>query len=608
MFGTELQHLISSLGWSLVHFLWQGTLITLAYWIITRNIQSIQAKYWTGMGMVLLSLITPLINTLQFSATTDPTAGMVVLAPTVISHQQLSLSSLGMYFVNQSLPYFVLAWAATVLFLSIRLVRSWLQLAAIRHDCDPLLSSELKSYIKRIAIKLDLPVIPALKISQQVLVPAAYGVLKPTVLVPLSLISQIPREQLEAIIKHELCHLKRNDFIHNIIQLCADTLLFFHPGIRWMNNDIRHVREQCCDQMVLSNDTETLTYAKALTNIAEFSNGLKLKHSVHLGINDGLLLTRVKFLLQNKSSQSSLMIFAPLLMLIAFSVLLLQPTLNASSDIKDGAVISTKELTANTTEPESKSTQSRTLLRNNAFYPQLKAPVNNTTTIIDRAPPEPTNDNSDMAMRNEITKMVDAQLGEWEALNLKDNEKPELPSMDQLAESVSLIDSQTRLDDSFILNQQSTTNDQQGAIAFAENSIASNAPLTSSVSKELNSFNQDKQLSITPKFKRYVAPLYPQSFWYNQVEQDVIATFKIRHDGKAYDIKFNSVTNTHVAFEKEVEKAMKYWRFDTAALNSSMLKRTYQQIFSFALSEELEKNCEVARTGSRLSKPVPCNK
>ena len=68
-----------------------------------------------------------------------------------------------------------------------------------------------------------------------------------------------------------------------------------------------------------------LTYAKALTNIAEFSNGIKTNPSVHLGINDGMLLNRVKFLLQNKSSQSSLMVFMPFLLLIMLVLVMLQP-------------------------------------------------------------------------------------------------------------------------------------------------------------------------------------------------------------------------------------------------------------------------------------------
>ena len=265
MLAADTQWLISSIGWALIHFLWQGTLITGAYWLITRNLESIHAKYWTGMAMVVVSLVVPIVNIASGLPETAAVATQVTtLSTTVIAYQQMSFDGLLQYIINASLPYLVLVWAATVMFLSFRLIRSWLQLAAIEHECEPTVSRRLKQYIKNTAIKLDLPTIPMLKISKKVMVPAAYGFFKPTVLLPLSLISHIPQDQLEAIIKHELCHLKRNDFIHNIVQLFADILLFFHPGIRWMNNDIRHIREQCTDQLVLSHETETPDICQSL--------------------------------------------------------------------------------------------------------------------------------------------------------------------------------------------------------------------------------------------------------------------------------------------------------------------------------------------------------
>ncbi|MGJ8664337.1 MAG: M56 family metallopeptidase, partial [Marinicella sp.] len=373
MLGSEIQTLVSSIGWALIHFLWQGTLITLVYWTITRNIQSIHAKYWTGMLLVVISLLIPIINSNTIAPSISISESITPLSSAIISPQQLSFEGLMYFLINASLPYVVLIWSFTVVFLSIRLIRSWMQLANIKHEGAPQVSSELKQYIKNIAIKLDLHTIPLLKISRQVMVPAAYGVLKPTILLPVSLISQIPKDQLEAIIKHELCHLKRNDFIHNIIQLCADILLFFHPGIRWMNNDIRHIREQCCDQMVLEQDTERLTYAKALTNIAAFTNDIKLKHSVHLGINDGMLLNRVKFLLQNKSSQSSLMVFLPFLMIILFLIVLLRPnhtdhnSMNTVNTVGDFQSINQVN---NVEEPGNKK-----LLDYKSFYPKLPVQI-----------------------------------------------------------------------------------------------------------------------------------------------------------------------------------------------------------------------------------------
>ena len=593
MLTAELHSFISSVGWALIHFLWQGTLITAAYWVITRNLDSVHAKYWTGMAMVVVSLLVPIINASSSTTNVIPSETISHLAPVVISHQQISYEGLLHYLINASLPYLVMIWAATVVFLSVRLARSWIHLASIRHECDPNTSRQLKQYIKNIAIKLDLPSIPLLKISREVMVPAAYGLFKPTVLLPLSLINQIPKDQLEAIIKHELCHLKRNDFIHNIIQLCADILLFFHPGIKWMNNDIRHIREQCCDQMVLDQDTEKLTYAKALTNIAAFSNSMKLKPSVHLGINDGMLLNRVKFLLQNNSSQSSLMVFIPFLMLFIFMIIMLKP---AGHEL---------ELPGNTQVPmnqisgtnESSSNNQRRLI-GHQFFPQLEqqpaateAPVMTTISQMGE------NQLSDEMTQTTALPTID-----------RDDIRNDMSLLVQLPENVADLTSTPVFSGEAMIEDSLVTEAQIPALEadFSSAEPVTETLVSSEVANELSSFEVSN--SIKPEFKRYIAPEYPKYFWYNQIEQDVIATFKINTSGRAYDIEFTSQINNYVAFEIEVEKAMKRWKFDTSSLNNSTLQRTYQQIFSFAISEEIVKNCEQKSTGTRLSKPMPCNK
>lgn len=598
MLSTETHLLISNIGWSLIHFLWQGTLITLAYWVITRSIESIHAKYWTGMGLVILSLVVPITNINSATITSTLDEFLIPLSNTIISHQQLDFQGLFFYFINANITFIVLTWAFVVAWLSIRLIRSWVQLAAIKHQCDPQISNQLKQYIKNIAIKLDLPTIPFLKISNQVMVPAAYGLLKPTILLPLSLLSQIPRNQLEAIIKHELCHLKRNDFIHNIIQVFADILLFFHPGIRWMNRDIRHVREQCCDQMVLSHDTETLTYAKALTNIAAFTNGMNLKHSVQLGINDGMLLNRVKFLLQNKSNQSSLMIFLPVLLFTVCAIILLQP---AQKLTESSVAVQTGLVQTYLAEENHKSTAQQKRM-NHQFYPKLNSqksdqkitathlknePTGRPSTTIDPSlnlttQPKLVHSGLDKALlKSELTENM--QLSHLESGLLAEGLTPYQP-----------ITSNFEVNESIVTNGNNTATISLG-IDSTDGSETSLASFT----------NTD---SIRPQFKRYIAPEYPNHFWYNQVEQDVIASFKIQSDGRAYDIKLSSQRNNFVAFEQAVEKAMKRWRFEVNSLNSSAMQRTYQQIFSFNISNEVIRNCESRTTGTRISKPMPCNK
>jgi len=599
MIAFDLQFIVTSIGWSLIHFLWQGSLITLAYWIITRNQSSIHAKYWTGMILVVFSLLIPVLNFSSQATPPESTAAITTMSAVIIAPQQLSWDGLAYYITNQSLPYLVMLWALTVLFLSIRLIRSWITLASIQHRCDPKVSGELKQYIKNIAIKLDLPTIPLLKISKQVMVPAAYGLFKPTVLLPLSLISQIPRDQLEAVIKHELCHLKRNDFIHNIIQLCADILLFFHPGIRWMNNDIRHIREQCCDQMVLSHDTKPLTYAKALTNIAAYTNGMNMNHSVQLGINDGMLLNRVKFLLQNKSSQSSLMIFLPFLMLLMFIMILIQPAK------QDGELMTAPQAPAVTMDVDDTSTGSRNIkMGRSPFYPKLSSsdsaslasgPVSTIRSGITNYQPVThlpvTTDliEDTTVNQTDIYESLAAELN-----NISPVSTDILPELSQPPETFVAAIPNT-------LNSPETVNSSQPSVdpqVAATGSTAYNS--------ELSSF--DNINSIKPLFKKYVAPEYPRHFWYNQIEQEVIATFKIAPNGRVRDIEVTSLDNNYVAFEQEVLRAMRRWKFDETSLNNSTLQRTYQQIFSFAITDNIERNCEMKPTGTRLSKAVPCNK
>jgi len=589
----DFQLLISSLGWSLIHFLWQGTLITLGYWVITRSVESINAKYWVGMVSVVLSLAVPIINI--SSNSWDNTVTEEVLLPlsgTIISHRQFNIEDLFFYAINTSLPFIVFIWAFTVVLLSTRLARSWMQLATIKHQCDPRISNEFRQYIKDIAIKLDLPVIPFLKISKQVMVPAAYGVFKPTILLPLSLLSQIPRNQLEAIIKHELCHLKRNDFIHNIIQLFADIVLFFHPGIRWMNNDIRHVREQCCDQMVLSYDTETLTYAKALTNIAAYTNGINLKHSVHLGINDGVLLNRVKYLLQNKSSQSSLMVLFPFLLFLTFAVILLQPNHSLTEKSTPKLLKFNPEYTDK--QDQNPPTQKKRML-SQQFYPAI-----NKSTEID-------------TIDHPLTSKPVLVKVQQQSSNPRKNKKQ---LQNELTREMQLQDSKTNLIDisAFKNNYQQPIKDHTPKnVDITSELITSNTEKIKTPEQNqpsnniaLESFTPNQPISLS--FKKYVSPIYPEYFWFNQVEQDVISTFRILPNGRAYDIKLSSQKNNFVAFEQAVEKAIKNWRFDIKAMNNSTLQRTYQQIFSFNISEEIIRNCESKSTGSRIGRLMPCSK
>lgn len=107
--------------------------------------------------------------------------------------------------------------------------------------------------------------------SEIITVPMVIGFFSPVVLVPVGLLSGLTPGQVEAILLHELAHIRRKDFIFNLIQCFAETLFFFNPGLLWVSALIRDERENCCDDMAVAVLENKKHYVKALVAFQEFN-------------------------------------------------------------------------------------------------------------------------------------------------------------------------------------------------------------------------------------------------------------------------------------------------------------------------------------------------
>ena len=87
-------------------------------------------------------------------------------------------------------------------------------------------------------------------------VPVVIGYLKPVILIPAGLLANLPVDQVEAILLHELAHIRRADYLVNLLQTMVESLLFYHPAVWWISHVIRTEREHCCDDFVLARDTD----------------------------------------------------------------------------------------------------------------------------------------------------------------------------------------------------------------------------------------------------------------------------------------------------------------------------------------------------------------
>jgi beta-lactamase regulating signal transducer with metallopeptidase domain len=153
--------------------------------------------------------------------------------------------------------------------------------------------------------------------SSIVRIPLVIGCLKPVILLPASLITGMPSDQLETIIIHELAHIYRRDYLVNILQSIIEILYFFHPAIWWISGIMRMEREHCCDDIVVRISNNSLNYAKALADIETFGM-LPIRSAIALINNKDTLLKRIKRITQQPESSTnfSVGLFSTLLIVI----------------------------------------------------------------------------------------------------------------------------------------------------------------------------------------------------------------------------------------------------------------------------------------------------
>jgi bla regulator protein blaR1 len=135
--------------------------------------------------------------------------------------------------------------------------------------------------------------------------PLTVGHLKATILMPVGLLTNLPVDQVESILLHELAHIKRHDYLVNFVQKILECLFFFNPGLIWVSELMRNERESCCDEMVIEKTGERETYLKALVNFQEYSLS-HLSYSLALAGHKNKLLSRVKRILTGENEQLGL--------------------------------------------------------------------------------------------------------------------------------------------------------------------------------------------------------------------------------------------------------------------------------------------------------------
>jgi len=303
--------LVQAIGWALLHLLWQGVLVAaiLAATLALLQRQSANARYLASCGALLLLVALGIATAYRvyepgveagFSSPIGlrPSATLDLSAAADAPAAALDLVSI----VNAHLAQIVAIWLAGVLILSTRLIAGWIGARRLAVRGTHAAGEQWQRSLYRIAGTLRLLRPIKLLESAAVEVPTVVGWLRPVVLLPVASLSGLSTQQIEMVLAHELAHIRRHDFIINLMQSVVETLLFYHPAVWWISRRIRVEREHCCDDLAVAVFGDPIQYARALTRFEELR--MNATQSV-IAANGGSLIGRIRRLVLARAESAN---------------------------------------------------------------------------------------------------------------------------------------------------------------------------------------------------------------------------------------------------------------------------------------------------------------
>ncbi len=299
------------LAWALVHFVWQGAavavLLALTLWLgrvrrpstryafglialvamvacpvvtfsVVRPATEVNAPPSTAIGAVDEDPATYLFDPLPSTALTteglaDGEAQLetdsMPMSPDVAVAPVLPVAASARSGWLRVQPWIVSGWLLGVAALSMRLLLGWIGVRRLRRQVEPV-PEWLVERVRHLAQALRVTR-PLIHLSQGVTEAIAVGFLRPMILLPVAWVTELPPDMIEAVLAHELAHIRRGDLWVNLIQRLVETLLFYHPAVWWLSRRLRIERELCCDELAVDATQNRLRYAETLEYVGRLS-------------------------------------------------------------------------------------------------------------------------------------------------------------------------------------------------------------------------------------------------------------------------------------------------------------------------------------------------
>lgn len=309
---------IQSLSWTLIYALGQGFLVFSSLWLVLKLVPTTSAKVKYHLSLAALTtLLVWFVSTWwqQFHSMTLATETFAdsSTASTGAFQQQLpivgtienycSFSTL-LSSIQALFPWLSVFYLVGLVLMLLRLSTGILQLFTLKTSGISQADAKIDELLISLKNRLTLKVPVQLFISVKAQVPMVIGFFKPIILMPAATMAQLSPEQLESILLHELAHIKRYDYLVNILQTIVETILFFNPFVWMISSNIRQEREHCCDDLVLEHSCDPLYYATALSTVASHT-GTVAGFVVAATGSSNLLFNRIKRIMEMKKNPFS---------------------------------------------------------------------------------------------------------------------------------------------------------------------------------------------------------------------------------------------------------------------------------------------------------------
>ncbi len=302
--------MVHALGWTLLHFCWQGMIVAVLLASILNLLPSRASKLRYAVAcaalacLVALPLITFVVLSHEQPAPRQIIFGVPAETSGIALNSGLAQSAEPWSVrcetaLNDWLPFVVGIWLAGVLIFLCRLNLGLMATGRWKSTGVEPAGTELEEMMQALRMRLGIDRAVKLLNSARVHSPTGIGWVRPAILLPLGCLTGLSQIQIEAIFAHELAHIRRHDYLVNLLQSVMETVLFYHPAVWWISTKVRREREHCCDDLAVAITGDRLSYATALSCLEEKRGGpapagafaatggvLKMRIARLLGLNE----------------------------------------------------------------------------------------------------------------------------------------------------------------------------------------------------------------------------------------------------------------------------------------------------------------------------------